>query len=203
MLDLTDAQLAGLESGELSVDAVVSIWRPPQTIATGLIRWTDAPRDVVRMEEQDDGTMVSVTYSSIESNLAGVQPPGVESDGGRDLFGLQFIDQDGAYHRDLDRNGHVGLQILVGAQVNMARGAAAIPDLVFYRGGSVAAAWQFIDAMGNVLNVSFGGLLDKFDSDFGMTTSEDDQHARDPDDDSMAHAHEAQDFEWGQPTGGF
>ena len=44
MLDLTDAQLAGLESGEITVDAVVAVWRPPQMISTAFIRWTDAPR---------------------------------------------------------------------------------------------------------------------------------------------------------------
>ena len=133
----------------------------------------------------------------------GIRPPDTQSDGGRDLFGLDLIDQDGAYHRDLNRNGHVGLQILVGAVVNAGRGAAAIPDLVFYRGTSVAASWGFNDNHGNILSLTFGGPLTKFDADYGMTTSEDDQQARDEDDDSMAHAHEAQDFEWGQPTGGW
>ena len=201
MLDLTPAQLAALETESLEVTSFVAMWRPPATIAAGHIRWTDAPVDTVRQEVVDGGASVAVTYSAGESGIVGVQPPDAQNEGGRDLFALQVFDQDGAYMRDLNAQGHVGINLLVGVRM---RAAGQTIDMTFYRGVSVAASWDFDEQRnGYVLSLSFASPLAKFDADYGMTTSEADQARRGADDNSMAHAHDAQDFEWGQPTGGF
>ena len=201
MRDLSSAQLAALESGSFTLVAAVCLWRSTQTMATGFIRWTDSPHGLTltHTDPWQPSVMQTVTYSADANLLAGIEPPKPQNEASRDVFGLRWYDQNGAYERSFANLGHVGVRCHVAAR---AYAGDETIDSVFFVGTSLSFASSF-EEDGRIAMMTFGSPLNKFDADYSMTTSEADQAERDADDDCFKHAHKAKDFEWGAPPGGW
>ena len=157
--------------------------------AGGVMRMTDAPRDLVF-----DGV---IYYSS--SRIRAISAPQTQNSIDRDNYSITFVDADKEMRNRFEAT-HTGVPLIVRVVFRMGDGSITTEALNVYKGQSATVKWYEQD--GDALcAVGFTGQLAQLDATKVTMTTPANQESIDPTDTSMQYSHNAvedQSIKWGK-----